>query len=158
MKRRERKVEEPVAVEAATTPAPEAPLPAVALGLLRAREGARWRVRVGAVERWLAADASVDPALLDDALASGARVLIDGAGDGAIVGVVMTARPVVVDRDGAVELKAARVTVDASESVLLKTPWSFAQLRQGEVELYGNRVLLRAREVAKVLARMIALN
>jgi hypothetical protein len=61
-------------------------------------------------------------------------------------------------RDGALEVAAPRVTVDAGESVVLKTPWAFMQLRQGEAELYGNKVLLRAREVARVLARMIALN
>ena len=55
-------------------------------------------------------------------------------------------------------VEASRVTVEARESVLLKTPWSFVQLRQGEAEPYGNKALLRAREVARVLAAMIALN
>lgn len=152
-----RKVEDPAVAEPVVT-ASAARLPAVALGVLVAREGVLWRVRVGAAERALAVDPGVDPTLLDEACATGARVLIDGTGEGTVVGVVMTARPVTYGRDGAVSVEASRVTVEARESVLLKTPWSFVQLRQGEAELYGNKVLLRAREVAKVLARMIALN
>ena len=152
-----RKVDDSVAAGPAVS-SPAARLPLVSLGVLVAREGDRWRVRVAGSEWSLAADAGVDPALLDEACAAGARVLVDGAGDGAVVGVVMTARPVVYDRDGAVAVAASRVTLEARESVVLKTPWSFLQLRQGEAELYGHRVLLRAREVAKVLARMIALN
>jgi hypothetical protein len=151
-----RKVDAAAEEAVASTAAPR--LPAVGLGTLVAREGDRWRVRVAGAEHPLAVDAAVDPALLDEALASGARVLVDGAGDGAVVGVVLTARPVAYGRDGALEVAAPRVTVDAGESVVLKTPWAFMQLRQGEAELYGNKVLLRAREVARVLARMIALN
>jgi hypothetical protein len=51
-------------------------------------------VRVGAGERVLAVDPGVDPTLLDEACATGARVLIDGSGEGTVVGVVLTARPV----------------------------------------------------------------
>ncbi len=132
---------------------------AVALGALVAPVGdGRWRVRVGGVEREAAVDASVDPALLDDAAAQGARALLD-AGEGlVIVGVVLTARPVSHARDGSVTVRAPRVVVEAASEALVKTPWSFLRLNQSEVEIAGVKVLTRAREVAKILARVIALN
>jgi hypothetical protein len=41
---------------------------------------------------------------------------------------------------------------------VLKTVSALLQLRAGEVELRGIRTLIRAREMAKVLARIISLN
>lgn len=131
----------------------------VALGVLVApSQDGRWRVRVGGTEREAAVDASVDPALLDDAAAQGARVLLDAGEDLVIVGVVLTARPVSHARDGSVTVRAPRVVVEAASEALVKTPWSFLRLNQSEVEIAGVKVLTRAREVAKILARVISLN
>lgn len=131
----------------------------VALGVVLGRaEGGRWRVRLHGAERELPADPCVDPALLDDAVASGARVLIDGGAEPAIVGAVVTSRPVAYGRDGALDVRAPRVTVDAASEVTLKTPWSFVRLNQSDAEVFGQRVVLRAREVARFLARMISMN
>jgi len=103
--------------------------------------------------------AGVDPALVEDARAQGARVLIDAAGSEAlIVGVVLTARPVVIDREGDIRATARRIVLSASREVLAKTAAAFVQVKDDEVEVYGTRVITRAREVAKVLARMISLN
>lgn len=131
----------------------------VALGVLLGRaEGGAWRVRVHGAERELPADPSVDPALLAECVETGARVLIDGDAAPAIVGAVVTARPVSYGRDGAVAVRAPRVTVEAAEAVTLKTPWSFLRLNQSDAEVYGQRVVLRAREVARFLARLISMN
>src|SRR3954468_10416162 len=89
-----------VATEAREAPA----LPAVALGVVLGEAGGgRWRVRAGGVERLLAADASVDPALLREAAASGARVVLDAGSEAAVIaGVLATQRALTIDRDGAV--------------------------------------------------------
>lgn len=132
---------------------------AVALGVLVGRaEGARWRARIHGQERLVRADDAVDPALLEEAVASGARVLIEGGVDPCIVGAVMTSRPVVHGRDGSVHVRAPELTVEAERVVTLKTPWSFLRLNQSDAELYGQRVVVKAREVARLLARLISMN
>jgi hypothetical protein len=57
-----------------------------------------------------------------------------------------------------VTVRAPRVVVEAASEALVKTPWSFLRLNQSEVEIAGVKVLTRAREVAKILARVISLN
>jgi hypothetical protein len=42
--------------------------------------------------------------------------------------------------------------------VLARTGGAFVQVKDDEAEVYGTRVITRAREVAKILARMISLN
>ena len=136
------------------------PLPhALALGVvLGPSDDGRWRVRVHGQERVVAADDAVDPTLLAEAAETGARVLVEGGAEPRVVGAVMTARAVSYARDGAVRVKAPAVEIDAAREVTLKTPWSFLRLHQSDAELFGQRVVVRAREVARVLARMIAMN
>lgn len=132
---------------------------AIALAVVLGRgDDGRWRVRVHGQERVVSADPSVDPALLDEAAACGARVLIEGGVEPCVVGAVMTSRPVSYARDGSLSVSAPTVKLEAERDVTLKTPWSFLQLNQSDAELYGNRVVLKAREVARVLARLISMN
>ena len=130
--------------------------------LLEPAEGGRWRVDLGAVQRDLAVDESVDPALLDEAHAAtpiaGARVLVDAAGEPTIVGVVATRRALTVDPEGRVEHSVRSLKVTAEEEVLLRVPGAFVRAKAREIEVYGDRVLTRARTLAKVLAAMIKLN
>lgn len=131
----------------------------VALGVVLGRgAGGRWRVRVHGVEREVEADPAVDGSLLDEAAATGARVLLEGGAEPVVVGAVLTARPVQYAPDGTVHVRAPAVTVEAQTEVTLKTPWSFLRLNQSDAEVYGHRVVLRAREVARFLARMISMN
>lgn len=134
------------------------PEPAVQLGRVTGRAGALWRVAVGARERLLPLDPAVDPALLEEALASGARVVIDGAGAPCVAGVLLSARPLTIDRAGDVAASVRRLAVRVADEALLATPRAFVRVAGEEVELFGNRVLARAREVAKILGRLIALN
>ncbi|AGC48151.1 hypothetical protein MYSTI_06878 [Myxococcus stipitatus DSM 14675] len=138
--------------------APEAALPPMCMGRLVAREATGWRVRIGATEHVLSVDPSVDPALLEEALASGARVIVDAVEAPVIVGLLTTQRALQVDRQGRVDARVRGFSVVADEKVLLRVPGSFVQVTSTEVELYANRVLTRAREVAKVLATLIKLN
>lgn len=117
-----------------------------------------WSVDLGAVRRDVAVDPSVDPVLLDEARDTGARVLVDASSVPTIVGVVATRRTLSVDRNGNVAAKVKSFEVSADEQVLLKTPGAFVRAKAREVEVYGDRVLTRARDLAKILAAMIKLN
>lgn len=117
-----------------------------------------WRARIGATERELAVDPSVDPALLEEARELGARVVVDASAEPVIVGVLSTRRAVTIDREGCVHAEVERFEIDAREEVLLKTPRAYIRAKAQDVEVYGGQVLTRAREVAKVLAAMIKLN
>ncbi|WP_224372273.1 hypothetical protein [Hyalangium versicolor] len=137
-----------------------APLPAgaVLLATVVAEESGGWRVRIGTQEQVLPLDASVDPALMRQALEEGARVLVENSGTPSVVGVVQTSRSLRVDRQGVVDAVVERFSLHARLGATLQTSSAFMRVKGSEVELYGTRVLTRAREVAKMLARMISLN
>jgi hypothetical protein len=132
---------------------------AVALGVVEARAGERhWRVRVGAEVVTAACDASVDPALVDEAMRAGARVVLDLAGAPVIAGALATARAVSYDRDGSVMVDARRFVVTAAEEALLRTRAAFVQVKGADVEAFGERVVSRAREVLKLIGRNVRIN
>jgi hypothetical protein len=132
----------------------------IALARVLGRAPGGWRVQAGGSERLATLDPAVDPALVDEALATGARVVLDTSALPAavIVGTLTTARPVSLDRHGDLTVRARRVLLDATERALVRIPGAFVELKKGEVEVYANRVLTRARELAKTLAAMISLN
>lgn len=130
----------------------------VLLGRLLERCETGWKVDLGAVQREVGVDDSVDPALLDEAHATGARVLVDASGTPAIVGVVATRRALTLDREGRVTAEVKSVELSAEEQVLFKIPGAFVRAKARQVEVYGERVITRARDLAKILAAMIKLN
>lgn len=130
----------------------------VLLATVQAEEAGGWRVRLGTREQVLPLDASVDPALVREAMAEGTRVLVEAGASPAVVGVVQTSRALRVDRRGVVDATVERLQVLARQGATVKTAQAFIQVKGAEVELYGTRILTRAREVAKILARMINLN
>lgn len=143
---------------AARAPQPQ-PVAGVALGVVEGRAGdGQWRVRVGAAVHAMACDPSVDPRVVDEAAASGARVVVDLAADPVIVGALVTARPVTVGRDGVLALEVRRFVVTAAEEAMLRTQSAFVQVKGGDVESYGHRVVSRARELLKVLGRNVRIN
>lgn len=127
------------------------------LATLVAPDGARWRVRVGAREHVVDVDPCVDPALLREACAGGARVVVS-TDEHVIVGLLQTARGMTIGRDGAVAAKVTRFDVEAAESATLRTGAAFVRVLGDEVETYGVRVIARARELAKILGRMVKIN
>jgi hypothetical protein len=139
-------------------PQPEpSPAPPAGLGLARviAREGDGFRVRSWKIEVVVPCDPCVDPALVEEAIASGARVVLE---DGVIVGALATARSLQIDRQGVVDAEVNRFAVRAKDSALLKSQKAFLELKGSNIELYGHQVLTRARELARILGRMIKLN
>lgn len=128
------------------------------LATVVAREGDSWRVRAGGAEALASVDASVDGALLEAARASGARVVLELGEAPLIVGTLQTARALTVGRDGDVDVAARAFTVTATEKVVMRVPGAFVMVSSGEVEVFANRVLTRAREVARTLAAMIKFN
>jgi len=131
----------------------------VALGVVEGRAGeGSWRVRVGPSVHAMACDPSVDPRVVDEAAASGARVVVDLGAEPVIVGALVTARPVTVGRDGVLALEVRRFVVTAAEEAMIRTQAAFVQVKGGDVESYGNRVVSRARELLKVLGRNVRIN
>jgi hypothetical protein len=117
-----------------------------------------FRVELGTITKVMPIDASVDPALIREACASGARVLVDQTASPVIVGVVATRRSLSIERDGSVAARVERFEVDAKREIVLKTPGAFVRAMPHEVELYGERVVTRARNLVKLLAAMIKIN
>jgi hypothetical protein len=133
--------------------------PPVVLAKLLGREGRGWRVRLAGAEHIASCDDSVDPALLDEAARCGSRVVIETSEDGpTIVGTLTTSRAVRIDGEGAVDVKLKSFRVTVEDEVLLRTEGAFARVSGGQIELYGQQILTRAREIARILARMIKLN
>lgn len=130
---------------------------ALRLAQVLSREGDRFRVRLGGDEVLLDCDPSVDPALVEAALASGVRVVVEDGPEPIIAGALATSRSIPVDRDGGVQVSLKRFEVTAGEAIL-KTPSAFVSLKGDEVEIFARRILSRARELARVLARAIQLN
>lgn len=140
-------------------PAPAASPPSLALALpVAERAPGRWAVRLGAREVEASLDPSVDVALVREALGRGARVVVECGAEPVIVGALATRRAVEFGPDGSVAVAARRFEVTATERLTLRTARAYVDLKRADVEVYGNRVVTRAREVAKVLARLVSLN
>lgn len=135
-------------------PAPWAP-PTIALARVRERAGEAWIVEAGGRSWEVGVDPSVDPALVVEAAALGARVVVEGS---TVVGVISTRRAIHMDHEGRVDAEVTSFALKAREELLLKTPGAFVRAKAREIEIYGDRVLTRARDVAKILAAMIKLN
>jgi len=142
-----------------TVPAAVAPAAGgIRLAAVVGREGDRFRVRAGRGELLAACDPSVDPALVEAARESGARVVLEDGPVPVIVGALATRRAVEVGPDEEVRLSVKRFAVEAAEEAVLRTRSAFLRVNGDEVELFGGRILSRARELARVLARAIQLN
>jgi|SRR3954469_14121990 hypothetical protein len=130
---------------------------ALRLGRVLGRDRDRFRIEWRGREEIARCDPAVDPALLDEAMASGARIVVEDGPEPVIVGALAIARTIAVDREGAIRVSVKQFEVTAEEA-LLKTTSAFVSLKGDEVELFGRRIVSRARELARILARAIQLN
>lgn len=132
-------------------------IPPIALGTVTGRQGSQYEVRAGATTSTLDLDPSVDPALVEEAMEQGRRVVIDPASN-TICGLLQTSRTLTVDPNGDVRSSMRRLELDASERVLLRTPTSFLLLDDERAEIFAREALVRARGAVRALARLIKLN
>jgi hypothetical protein len=131
--------------------------PPVLLARVIGEEASSFRIRVGTQEHLVPCDPSVDPAVVRGAIATGARVVLERTPELTIVGTLQTAQTLVVDRNGKLDATLEEIKLTAKKT-LLRVPGAFVELKSSEVEVYGNRVLTRARKLAKTLATMIEFN
>lgn len=106
-------------------------------------------------------DDSVHDAVIATACARQEMVLVtvDGDGKPCIVGALRTQPTPGVDAMDEINLAARRVTITGGEEVQLRSGVAVIALRAiGEVETYADRILSRAEEVQKIVARMLRLN
>lgn len=104
-------------------------------------------------------DPSVDRSLIAQCIETGARVVLESGDPPTIVGVLATQRTLTIDPHGDVIAKLRNLRVEVEQGLLLRAPKAFLQLdREGAVELFGERLIHRARKVAKILAAHISLN
>jgi hypothetical protein len=129
----------------------------VLLGALLRKGSKGWWVKLGGREQELTAGPTLDPALLREA-PSGSPVVVDASAEPVIAGLLVTSRSLKVNPDNTVDAQVRRFRVTAEDEVVVRTPGAFLQLLTNDVELYGNRVVSRARELIKILGRMIKLN
>jgi hypothetical protein len=131
--------------------------PPILLAKVIREENGSFVIRAGTQEHLVACDPSVDPAVIRAAIGSGARVVLERTPELAIVGTLQTSQTLTVDRNGKLEATLEEIKLTAKKT-LLRVPGAFVELKPEEVEVFGNRVLTRARRVAKTLAAMIELN
>ena len=133
--------------------------PPISLAPLLSESQDEWHIELAGVERSVSCAPDVDRALLREVVARKGRVLIEIVdGEPRIAGVLQTRRGLEVDQNGDVlaELRSLRVKV--TEEIQLSTARAFIALKRDDIEIYGKEVLTRAREVAKILGRLISLN
>jgi len=122
-------------------------------------EATFWRVRVGLKETVARVDPSLDLALLEDLSSQQGNVVLHGPAESpTILGALTTHRPIHLDDRGDLHVSARRIVLDAADRVLARVPGAFMEVKGEEVEIYANRVVTRARELAKMLAAMIKIN
>lgn len=135
--------------------------PPLQLARLIAEEEGGFRVELGGGQHVLPAASDVDPALLREVVARQGRVLVEThASDGSalIAGVVQVRRTLEIDEHGDVVASLRSLRLKARQEIQLTTERALVWIKGEDVELYGKEVLTRAREVAKILGRLISLN
>lgn len=133
--------------------------PPIQLARLVTEENGRWRIELGGGLQLVDASPDVDPALLRDVAARSGRVLVETA-DGVprIAGALQVRRAIEIDENGDVVTTLRSMRVRATREIQLTTERALVWIKGEDVELYGKEVLTRAREVAKILGRLISLN
>jgi len=134
-------------------------LPPLQLARLLGEVEGGWNIEIGGGERRVEASADVDPALLREVAARKGRVLVETSeGAPKIAGVLQVRRALEIDASGDVEATVRSMRVRAKREIQLTTERALIWIKGEDIEIYGKEVLTRAREVAKILGRLISLN
>lgn len=134
-----------------------------ALGIARALEEQNEGVLIELAGRRVHAevDRAVHDAVVTTACKQQEMVLVttDDTGKVWIVGALRTRPTPGVDEMDEINLEAKRVRITGGEDVQIRSGVAIVALRAiGEVETYADRIVSRAEEVQKIVARMLRLN
>jgi hypothetical protein len=106
-------------------------------------------------------EATVHPSVIETAMDRGENVLVTSGADGVfrIIGAVRTQPTPGVDAMDEIKLKANRIELEADQEVQVRSGVAIIAVRAvGEVETYAERIVSRAEELQKIVARMLRLN
>ena len=117
-----------------------------------------FRVSVHGAECDARLDASVDPAVVREAMEQAARVVVEAGPEPVIVGTLVTARALTIDREGNVAAEVERIDLHVSREATIRTDQSFIRIRPRLVEQYATEVRVRARNLVQMLGALIRLN
>ncbi|HEY4120209.1 MAG TPA: hypothetical protein VGM56_20230 [Byssovorax sp.] len=148
-------------VEAGASTATSSPaLPALATARVVSVDGRAAEVEVGGVVRAAALDAPVHTTVVAGACERGERVLVEARGaELVIVGALRTQPTPGIDEGERYVVKAASISIEATDEVQLTTGAAAFVLRAaGEVETYAQRIVSRAEGMHKMVARLLRLN
>jgi hypothetical protein len=136
------------------------PLPVLALARATRRVADELEVELGGRVLCAAIDVSVHPLVIDGACARGESLLATVEGDRVtVVGALRTQPTPGVDAMDEITLEARRVNLVGGDEVQIRSGVAVIALRAvGEVETYADRIISRAEELQKIVARMLRLN
>lgn len=129
-------------------------------GVIELRSGGAFQVRLPAGGRCKATlDDEVDPALAEECLRSGRRVVLcDGERGPVIVGALQTSAPVVKTADGAVTIEGRELRLKAKERVVIDTgATSLRMAENGAVRFEGEKMVIDMPALVRILAASVEL-
>jgi hypothetical protein len=115
---------------------------------------------VGGRRARAAVDPTVHRAVLETARERSEMVLVTrGASGLSVVGALRTQPTAGIEPVDELTLKARRISIDADEEIQIRSGAAIIAVRAvGEVETYADRIISRAEELQKIVARMLRLN
>jgi len=153
----------PIAVSpepAKLTAQSDVPIGGLALGWLQG-EGDDYEVRIGGAVEKAILDASLHPTVALTARDRREAVIVTRAphGELTVMGALRTSPTPGVDEMDEISLKAKRIRIEATEDAEIRAGIAVIALRAvGEIETYADRIVSRAEELQKLVARMLRLN
>lgn len=124
-------------------------------------EGDHYEVRIGATIAKVVLDPSFHPAVARTARERREAVLVTRApgGELVVVGALRTSPTPGVDEMDEISLKAKRIRIEATQDAEIRAGVAVIALRAvGDIETYAERIVSRAEELQKLVARMLRLN
>lgn len=134
--------------------------PGLHAGTIELRSGRSFQVRTAAGALVTATlDDEVDPALAEDCLCSGRRVVLaDGESGPVILGALQTSAPVVKDPDGCVTIQGRELRLRADKQVVIDAgPVSLRLHESGAVRVEGEKMVIDMPALLRILSASVEL-
>lgn len=129
-------------------------------GVIELRSGNAFQVRLATGTRCKATlDDEVDPALAEECLRSGRRVVLcDGERGPLIVGALQTSAPIVKSADGAVTIEGRELRLKAKERVVVDAgSTSLRMAESGAVRFEGEKMVIDMPALVRILSASVEL-